>query len=273
MLSSLVAPRAARRLSAVAAAALAFGVTACLDVSDPDADNRFGSITIRATAGGTGPYRALPTAIFFTGSPSTLPNSAAQTDQCGQFPLTGEQLVPGTLVAGAQLALRVGSQNLTLTESASVPRIYTMPSPGEFVYNEGDTARVTLPGAAGGFPGSQISLRLAEAVRLGPLTRTEVGEDYPISWRRDGDARSGIIISMRYASASSTTEPNTQLLCLVRDNGSYTIPGGLLTEWYTSNPAFRSINILRWRTNTVEVDPRSTLYIVSTIDTTVVLPN
>jgi hypothetical protein len=253
--------------------AIALGVSACIDVSDPDANNRFGSITIRSTGSGAGPHRALPTAIFFTGSPSTLPNSAAQTDQCGQFPLTLEQLVPGTLVAGEELAMRVGAQNLTLTEAPNVPRIYTMPAPGEFVYNEGDTVRVTLPGAAGGFPGSQISLRLAEAVRLGPLTQTEVGEDYPVSWQLSGDARSGIIISMRYASASSTTEANSQLLCLVRDNGSYTIPGGLLTEWYTSNPAFRSLNILRWRTNTVEVDPRSTLYIVSTIDTTVVLAN
>ncbi len=273
MLSSPVISRVARRLHAVAMVTLALGVSACIDVSDPDANNRFGSISIRASSGGAGPYRALPTAIFFTGSPSTLPNSASQTDQCGQFPLAPEQLVPGTLVAGEELALRVGGQNLTMTEAPNAPRIYTMPPPGEFIYAAGDTLRVTLPGAAGGFPGSQISLRLAEAVRLGPLTPTAIGEDYPISWQQNGDARSGIIISMRYASAASTTAANLQVLCLVRDNGSYTIPGGLLTEWYTSNPSFRSVNVLRWRTNTVEVDPRSTLYIVSTIDTTVVLAN
>jgi hypothetical protein len=262
--------RLARRFFAAACGVSAFTMSACLSIDESANNNRYGSINFRATGSAEGPFAATPTAVFFTGGQATLPNSSTSSDQCAQFPLTGEQIVPGNLVGGPALELRVGGQSYSMTESATVARIYTLPAPGVALYEAGDSARITVPGVAGGFPGSQIAVRLAEPVLLGPLTPIVVGEDFPISWTTNGDPRSGVIISMRYALGAAADEPDRQLLCTVRDNGAYTIPGGLLTEWATSNAAFRSVNVLRWRTNEVSVDERTKLHIVSTIDTTVV---
>lgn len=270
MLMSISAKRLGRRSSAVLFGAAALSLSACLTADESANNNRYGAINIRATGSAQGPLAATPTVVFFTGGESVLPNSATSSDQCGQFPLTGEQIVPGNLRGGSPLDLKVGANSYGMVESPTVARIYTLPAPGVALYQPGDSARLSVPGVAGGFPGGQIAVRLAEPVLLGPLTPAVAGQDFPISWATNGDARSGIIISLRYAFTATSDEPDRQLLCTVRDNGSYTVPGGLLTEWATSNPAFRSVNVLRWRTNEASIDERSKLHIVSTIDTTVI---
>ncbi len=267
------ASRLGRRLFAALCGVSALMLGACVGLDDSANNNRYGSVNLRATGSAPGPFSATATVTFFTGGEATLPTSVTSVDQCGQFPFTVEQIVPGNLTGGTSLALRVGGQSYAMTEPPTVPRIYTLPAPGVALYQTGDSAILTVPGVAGGFPGGQIAVRLAEPVLLGPLAPVEAGADYAISWASNGDPRSGVIISMRYALAGSTDAPNRQLLCTVRDDGAYTIPGGVLTEWSTSNAASRSVNVLRWRTNEASVDERSKLHIVSTIDTTAVTVN
>ncbi len=270
MPTHMYAPRLRRRLFAVVCGVSAGALSACLTMDDSQANNRYGSINLRASGSEQGPYRATATAVFFTGGESALPNSLTTSDQCGTFPYTVEQVVPGDLTAGSSVELVMGGvTSYALAQTEAVPRVYVLPAPGVALYEEGDSAVVNVPGVAGGFPAGQIKVQLAEPVRLGTLTPIVPGEDYPISWETNGNAQSGIIISMRYASAASDDRADQQVLCIVRDNGAYTISGGLLSEWSSSNPAFRVANVLRWRTNEATVDERSKLHIVSLIDTTV----
>src|SRR5690606_6297716 len=116
---------------------------------------------------------------------------------------------------------------------------------------------------AGGFPAGQVSIRLAEPVQLGTLPVVSSDDDYPVTWASNGQGTSGIIIALRFGFSGSSLQPDRQVLCQVRDDGAYTIPGGFLGEYYASLPDHREINVLRWRTNAAQIDERSQLHIVS----------
>jgi hypothetical protein len=262
--------RAVPRLVALAAGAAA--LSACLSIEEANGNNRYGSITIQATGGTSGSITASPVAAFFRGIEVEIPTSQVSSDNCGIFPFTREAFAPGNLEAGSTLQLRVGGDAYQMEVSAAVPRLYVLADGGSFDYDEGDSARVIVPGTTGGFPGSQVAVKLAEPIRLGPITGGEINQDLPVSWQANGDANSSVIISLRYTSSFTSTLPDAQVLCIVRDNGGYAVPGTFLGNYYASNPASRELNVLRWRTNNTRVDERTVLYIVSTVDTTLVLP-
>ncbi len=247
-------------------------LSACLGISETQDNNRYGSVTITASGGNDGaPVAASVAAAFFTGGTIELPTSVTTTDVCSSFSYSPETFSPGNLDAGSTLQLSVAGQPYSLSESGTVSGVYTLDGAGSFPYSAGDSVRVTVPGAVGGFPAGQIALRLAEPISLGPITAPQANEDLPISWSANGDANSGVIISLRYTSSLSSTLPDAQVLCVVRDNGAYTISTGFLGLYFSSNPASRQLNVLRWRTNSARIDDRTNLYIVSTVDTTVVL--
>lgn len=260
------------RVAAVLVCSASLSASACLSLSDAEGSDRIGSITISSTMTSQVPRRATPTATFFTSQPTDLPSSRVGSDQCGTFNFVPESFTPGNLLAGASLQLQVGNQSYGMSERANVPRVYGLTSGETFPFMAGDSVRVSIPGQAGGFPPAQIAVKLAEPVVLAPLVVTDADQDLAFQWETNGDANSSLIISLRYTAAVTTEVPDAQLLCIVRDNGSYTIPAGTLGLYYSSNPASRSVNVLRWRTNSARVDDRSQIYIVSTVDTSFTLP-
>lgn len=259
-------------MAAVLVGGAALSLSSCISISDAEGSDRIGSITISSTLSSQVPRRATATATFFSTQPTDLPSSRVESDQCGTFNYVPESFAPGNLLAGESLQLQVGGETYNMSERSSVPRVYALTSGDSFPFSEGDSIRVSIPGAAGGFPPGQIAVRMAEPLELGPLVAPTTDTDLAFEWSTNGDANSSVIISMRYTTAVTTDVPDAQLLCVVRDNGAYTIPAGTLGIYYASNPASRQVNVLRWRTNTVRVDERSQLYLVSTIDTTFVLP-
>lgn len=267
---SLFALRA--RVTAVLVGGAALSLSSCISISDAEGSDRIGSITISSSLSSQVPRRATATATFFTTQPTDLPSSRVTSDQCGTFNYVPESFTPGNLVAGESLQLQVGSETYNMSERTNLPRVYGLTSGESFPFAEGDSVRISIPGTAGGFPPGQIGVRLAEPLDLQPIVAPQTDQDLSFEWTANGDANSSVIISMRYTTAITTEVPDAQLLCIVRDNGSYTIPSGTLGIYYSSNPASRQVNVLRWRTNTVRVDERSQLYLVSTIDTTFTLP-
>jgi hypothetical protein len=259
-------------MATVLVCAASLASTACLSLGDAEGTDRIGSITISSTLNSQVPRRATPTATFFTSQPTDLPNSRITTDQCGTFSYVPESFTPGNLQAGEALQVLVGGNSFSMSERANLPRVYGLTSGGSFPYAAGDSARISIPGQAGGFPPGQVAVRLAEPLELAPIVVTEADQDLAFQWETNGDANSSVIISLRYTTAVTTEVPDAQLLCIVRDNGSYSIPAGTLGIYYSSNPASRAVNVLRWRTNSAQIDERSQLYVVSTVDTTFVLP-
>lgn len=249
-------------------------VSACRPLTDVTGDFRYGSITVRAAGSGAGPFTATPSATFFRSFEQSLPESNTLQDLCGNYAYTPATISPGNLEPGGPIPLSIGGSSVgSLVEPAGVTGVYVLPEPTTFQYAFGDTLRVTVPGTAGGFPAGQVSVRLAEPVQLGAISVPGPGDDFPVSWVSNGQGTSGIIISLRFGVAQTSVRPDRQVLCLVRDNGAYTIPGGILGDYYASLPDHRELNVLRWRTNSTRVDERSVLHIVSSLDTTASLRN
>ncbi len=261
---------AVRQIALVTGAVI---LSACFSLDSSTSTFRYGSIAIRAASGGVGPITARPSATFFTGQDSPLPSSRVQAGQCSPQFFNPEASVPGNLSGGASLDLRVGTTSLAMTEQVASSRVYTLSGAGTFTYNVGDSVQITVPGAAGGFPGGQVAVRLAEPIRVGDYTEPTEGQNFSLTWQSNGDANSGVLISLRYASVSSTGNADRQLLCVVPDNGSFLIGQQLLNDYVTSPESSREINVSRWRTNNVSVDERSRLYIVTSTDTTLVKIN
>lgn len=263
----------AARFGVIIAAGLLL-VSACRPLTDATGDYRYGSVSVRASGSGSGPYTAIPTATFFNSFEQTLPNSNTLQDVCGTYFYSPATISPGNLEPGGPVPLSIrGSSVGMLDEPVGVPGVYVLPAPNSFQYVLGDTLRVNVPGAAGGFPAGQVSLRLAEPIQLAALTNVAPGDDFPISWANNGQGTSGVILALRFGVSATSLAPDRQVLCLVRDNGGYTIPGGILGEYYASPPDHRELNVLRWRTNSQQIDERSLLHIVSSLDTTVSLHN
>lgn len=264
--TSLPTSRAIRTTAVILAAGLS---SACLTVEETSNNFRYGSMTIRATAGGQGPVTARPTASFFSGPDAALPSSRTTGDQCSVEFYAPEVFLPGNLTPGASVEVGVGGESFELTEEPGTPRLYTLAGTGTFTYDPGDTVTVTVPGAAGGFPGSQIQVRLAEPMRVGAQTPPSVNSgDYALTWQTDGDDNSGVLLSMRFGSFANEGVADRQLFCVLQDDGAFTVPESFLGEYLNSGPELRSINMTRWRTRTVNVDERTRFYIVSSADTT-----
>lgn len=240
---------------------------ACLEVEDTRSTTRYGSVTLRATAGSAGVVTARPTAAFFTGPEFALPDSRVLAGSCRTELYVPEIINPGNLNAGESLEFRVGGVTRQLSETVLGSRLYVLSDPGTFTYSVGDTAQLTVPGAAGGYPGSQVAVRLAEPIRVSPFTGPVPGETFSLRWQTDGDENSGVIISLRYGTLGSEAS-DRQLQCLVPDNGGFIIGPQFLSEYFFSDESLRQIYVARWRTRTVEVDGRTRLFIVTTTDTT-----
>lgn len=263
---SFLASRALRSLAVLLVAGTS---SACLSVEESSNNFRYGSMTIRATAGGQGTITARPTASFFTGPDAALPHSRVTSDQCSIEFFAEEAFLPGNLTPGSSVELDVAGNSFELTEDPGTPRLYTLGGSGTFTYDVGDTVTVTVPGAAGGFPGSQVQVRLAEPIRVGAQTPPSAGSgEYALTWQTDGDENSGVLLSMRFGSFANEGRADRQLLCILPDDGAFTVPESFLVEYLNSVPELRSINMLRWRTRVTNVDERTRFYIVSSTDTT-----
>lgn len=273
-MTATASPRVASRLLRASAALGVLALSACLQATEVTEDFRYASLTVRATGSGLGPYVATPTLTFFRSVEQNLPDSRTIADNCGVFPYTPDVIFPGDLPGGAAVPLRIGSRDLgSLSVPAGVANVYTLNGGQSFTFEPGDTLVMSTPGVSNGFPAGEVAVRLAEPIDLGALGPVEVGADFPVSWSTEGDDNSGVIVALRHASGPASDRPDRQLLCIVRDNGSYTVPGGLMGEFTSSPQEFRELSVLRWRTNRNELDGRTNLYVVSTLDTVVSLSN
>jgi hypothetical protein len=74
-------------------------------------------------------------------------------------------------------------------------------------------------------------------------------------------------LQLVYANPATLTVANEQLYCVLRDDGSTTLPSAALAPFLASPNAVRALRLLRWRTNELRLDERTLLHVASTNDT------
>ncbi len=263
-------PRSLVRSIAPVAALTLLGACNSLIDTGPTQERRFGAVAIRAQGGTGGTISATPTAIFFSALQANIPDSRNASGQC----ITSEiDVAPpnptGNLRAGSALQLTVRGNTLNLPVTESLLR-YTLPSAGAFTYAVGDSARITVPGEAGGFPASVVSVRLAEPVFVQQVTTPPANTPMVVRWNSNGDNNSSMILSLQFGFGVNPVDANAQVLCVAPDTGSFEIPGSLLGEYLSSPLVLRRLVLQRWRTNFASLDDLTLLHVVSSVDTSLV---
>ncbi len=235
--------------------------------------NRFGAINIAASNSSATTAEAQATVIFFDAITASVPDSRLQqNDQCE---VSARDTVPfvtrGENRAGTAVSLTANGNTVSLPYDVSLFR-YANIANTTIPYTAGNQVQVTIPGDPVTFPGATIGVRLAEPIIPGNLTLPASGQNWTVTWNATNDPTAAIILTLQFANPSTAPFANAQLICSLRDDGSYTIPGTLLGRFLAAPASRRALELLRWRTNETQIDPRTLLHIVSSVDTTVTFP-
>jgi hypothetical protein len=195
----------------------------------------WGFINVHASKASDGQHYTAPDAFFFRGLLNSIPNALLQPDSCYETARsTGNQISNVTyLDAGTPLTARIGTRTEELPRTNGQEGIrYEWPVGSPIPYVPGDSLVVTVPGAVGGFPSSEIRAKTADEFTVGPLTLPTGTNDIQLTWSAASDYNSAAVV-MIWAlpfSSEGSTSINRQLTCAFADDGSASIP----FRWYAT---------------------------------------
>lgn len=233
-------------------------------------NSRYGAIALPSYAVGDG-FVVRPEAAFY--DRTDLSYEPFTNDTClvtGYSPTNN--IVSGTLRfmnAGDFLFTSVGGQVDSLVPLIGNGfRVYTASDSAGIPLTPGDTMVITIPGAAGGFPASAITVRTAEAFTHGGVGVPGANTNLPLTWDPAPVPGSQMTFSLRYANLFATNQLNEQVFCSFIDDGSATIPAIYLSGWISAQNDLRESRVTRVRSNQVRVDARTLLAAISTFTPT-----
>lgn len=244
-------PTLRSRLGLLAVGAATAFVAACDTSSSFSPDERLWSfVTINALRSETGEHRTSPTAYFFRGAVSSIPNAALKPDSC--FP-PAPYVPPATgfgnvtyLDAGATVTTTIGGVVTELPRvQASGTLSYNLGTTS-VAYTPGDSVTISAPGAAGGYPAFTARGKTAEPFTMTPLV-PGVGTTLPVRWSAATDNNSALILSLQYVVQNSTQR--MEIRCAFVDDGADSIPSRFHDVW--SNPANSSRSVVATRLRTL----------------------
>jgi hypothetical protein len=230
--------------------------------------NRYGAVNIHGKATSATAATARATATFFEAITAAVPNSRAQEkDVCqyAQFDSIPTE-VRGQNQAGDAIGLSVAGTSVSVPYDAANLR-YATPTANRFSYVAGNVVQATIPGLTDIYPGSSISVKLAEPIIPGLITAPGVNQSIPVTWNATNDSSAVVNISLRYRVGSGTNAVMEQILCSARDDGSFEIPSNALEAFRVAPVDTRTLSLTRFRTNFAELDDHTVLFIGSSIDT------
>ncbi len=238
------------RLTLAGVAVVTLVVASCDTSASFGPDQRMWSfVTLTALKSTAGEYRVSPSAVFFRGAISSLPDATTRPDSC--FPPTPYQ-TPSTsfngvtfLDAGAAVTTTIGGVTTTLPRTQATGSLSYSLGSNSVAYTPGDSVVITVPGATGGYPGFTARGKTAEAFTMDPITPA-TGAAIPLRWTAATDGNSAIVMSLQYVPANSTTR--MEIRCAFVDDGVDSIPARFHDLWSNSNNTNRSVTVSRLRT-------------------------
>ena len=199
-------------------------------------------VTLRSIQDVSSPtgYVAKALAYFFSERGFSYADSHNPTNSCsGPQPLvtsgTGpsQWLNPGQ---PTQLTLRANGvaprtvQLLQGTPDALDPNVYTN-SIEPTLYPGSDSAIVTVPGAAGGFPAIDVREKTVEDFTFDPVADSGGTGGLALHWTPSTNSSSAMEIDLVYQTDASSSGLNAQVVCTVIDDGDFTVPRSFLLGW------------------------------------------
>ena len=99
------------------------------------------------------------------------------------------------------------------------------------VYPGTDTATVTIPGAAGGFPALTMRARIVENYDMQPVADSGDASGLVLQWTPATQTGTTMQIELRYKTDAAFELPNEQVICSVVDDGDFRVPASVLGGW------------------------------------------
>lgn len=251
-------PTAFARTGAAAVAAAVVLVAACdTSASFTPGEQKWGFVNVGALMTAAGEFRTAPTAAFFRGSVSSIPNSATRSDSCFAV---GDYVAPTNvfsgvtyLDAGASVSATIGGVATELPRAASGGTTgYGLASGTSIGYRPGDSVVVKVPGVAGGYPVSEVRSRTAESFTIQPISPT-ANATIPLRWTQATDGNSSLIVSLQYTPPGATARTQ-EIRCAFTDDGIDSIPARQHAAWSATTNVSRVVVVTRLRTALVAID-------------------
>jgi hypothetical protein len=251
--------RAARAAARALAAVL---LAACESSGDTNKPRPVGYFQVSAN-GDVSATEAHPAATFVRALGLTVGNTANPGDTCevlafSDTPGTPET-VPGVSAGEALSMVLSGTTTTLMPHEQAFGRIY-LPAEESVAFTPGDSAKLTIPGAADGFPATSFSVKTAERIIWDgsiPVVADGTAGTITVRWNA-GDVNSTMILSMRYEIPTSSSVQ--QVLCLMKDDGVFTIPSNRLAGWLATTTTERRVLATRLRNSGVALDGGALLY-------------
>ncbi|HEY9429058.1 MAG TPA: hypothetical protein VIR34_18000 [Gemmatimonadaceae bacterium] len=193
---------------------------------------------------------------FLQSSPSIqvpILNTAAANDTCSVGSYSGPPEEPGpikvdNLNAGDTITITtdkgVGKLVPVLNEAGSVD--YRL-ADGPVLFTPGSQVNVVIPGDSGGFPAHTVKVNTFVTPTFAPIER-HPDEDLDLNWSPAGAPLGAILLDFLYSNTESAA-PNREMICVLRDDGSHTIPRFIVGgEWETSPDGAQSVRGIRRNT-------------------------
>ncbi|HET7456844.1 MAG TPA: hypothetical protein VFJ74_04250 [Gemmatimonadaceae bacterium] len=247
------------------AAAVSLSFAACTDPLPAPVERTFAYVVLPTQLNSTGDaYVLRPSALFFRTSQLSLLESANAPDQCADRPYVPHSTaVKDTLPtvaylnAGAELTLGItGTSTAMPSHVDDFGKSYYGPTNNAAVpFTPGDVATITVPGSSGTNPFPALSLSQTTVTPFTfdavPATSNDVSGGLKLTWTPPptaptGVAPTGMLVSLRYASAGTGT-PDREIFCSLVDDGSFLIVKGDAAGWFTSQQITHAVSFTRWR--------------------------
>jgi hypothetical protein len=241
-----------RSVIALATLLTAVGIVGCNESVSLDQNSAWGFVFLPTQDAGGGAYRVAPNAVFFLGQITGIPDARVAPDSCFEpRPFGGESSsFEGVtfLDAGASITTKLG------TVSTEIPRVvaggatsYDLVGGGNRPFTPGDTVRITIPGATGGYPAATINGRTAEKFTMDPILVPTESKPIQLRWTPAPDTGSAMIISLRYRTDGS--QQVLEIPCAFKDDGIDSILVTDHTPWSAASNSLQESVATRLRTS------------------------
>lgn len=227
-------------------------VTACDTTSTfSPSQQRWGFIYLSALKTNAGDNVISPLAQFFRGSVTSVPDARLRTDSCfavGDYTPPTQGGITGVtyLDAGPSFSIKLGGETTEIPRTTSGVTSYALPAGSTIPYTPGDSAIITIPGVAGGFPSAVIRSRTSEPFTISAITPSTSA--IPLTWTAATDNNSALLVSLQYT-PSGTGARTQEIRCAFTDDGVDSIPLRQHQAWSATSNTNRAVTVTRLRTS------------------------
>jgi hypothetical protein len=254
--------------SLMAVVVIAFA--ACGNPSNIPTSRALGVFNIKDTTNGAGGYTISPTAVFWTASNLTLPNSQYIPDSCIDTlyypPDTTTATLTTQLDAGSPIMVATSLATGSLTPDTIPGKLIVYKDAGApIAHTPGLNVTFTVPGAAGGVEASTLTAKTAQYLSLGPID-PQPADSLHLTWNLQTPGTTAVNIALLYISGGGSTY-NRQILCSLFDDGSYTMGPKTAKGWKDAYPN-QKVQAFRWVTTYNTGSANTLLLGIAEFDTT-----